>query len=388
MTAADRSSRISSNVEKETRTMKRAMRRLRVLPGITGATAAMLAMAVPGLAMAAPELDVALTHEPSSGLAAGGRITYAAEVSNVGTSYTSGDVTVKFELPSLPAGQGMNIVGVSDRYSAEFGSSFKTWECTIAGDAQSAECEGPELFEFGPFALPIGPGEGACQEFSEEELGEYYPCWMLINVEAESGLVPHTTVSPTAEVSGGGAASAATTEDETKTWKAWDITRFDSYVSDELGDPYNQAGGNPFEVEDTMFITAQNDGVGYSYPYPGEARVTSQTTRLMKDLITELPRASCSTRPSRTPAPRPTWPPATAPGIPRWGRSNSSARTASRSGSRSTTWPDPSAKPVREASASKSPGAISTSVSVAKPTMASPSRSKTSTRQSASLGRS
>ena len=205
---------------------------------------------------------------------------------NVGSTSANEPVKVKFNLPGLTPEAGMRIVSVSDRFAEEFG--IAAWDCEIAGDRQSVACTGPELAEYN-LPMPIGPGETACGKFSEEEIGSPLPCSILVNADAESRLRPYETIYPNAEITGGGDPTRDFTFDPTESWRDFDITKFDGFITDSLGDPYNQAGGNPFEATSELEITATNSGTGFTYDI-GEGTLLNQTpTRLPKSVGIDLP---------------------------------------------------------------------------------------------------
>jgi hypothetical protein len=201
--------------------------------------------------MAAPELDVSFDPVPSTGIAAGGKLKYETNVSNVGTEPTEGEpIVVDFEVP-----EGVEIVKAKDTTAVlfeEFGlGTIRLWECTVAEDRRSAGCEGiePSGELGGPF--PIFPGEVACAGV----LGEKCPIDLIL--EGDPGLAHQGTVGPvTVEVSGGGAAEPATASDSLTTWLAFDLIGFESATIDDEENPYTQAGGRPHEDVTTFSFPA------------------------------------------------------------------------------------------------------------------------------------
>ncbi|HEV7535658.1 MAG TPA: hypothetical protein VGP90_08500, partial [Acidimicrobiia bacterium] len=238
--------------------------KLTALLGALAVAMAMLAIAAPASALAAPVLDLELSHLPDSGLASGGHGIYAIRVSNTGTSGTTSPVTAKFE---VPAGSGLQITAVTDEINEKlFHGQVPFWDCTIAGDGLSVSCVGPEVEGF---QLPIGPGEEACQEFTEEELGEAFPCRILVTVAVDPDL-GRGLVTPSATACGGGASTCPTPADSatdpTPTWLPFDVVNFEASVIDEGSGPFTQAGGHPFEAINTIDFTRSFDGLGRAIP--------------------------------------------------------------------------------------------------------------------------
>ncbi len=256
--------------------MKSATRKVIALAGAILAMVAMMALAAPGSALADPVLEVAATHRPASGIASDGRAEYAIAVTNTGSTATSSLPSVTFEAPP-----GLQIVSTDDEIDRHFG--IPVWACSITPGGQSVTCDGTEAL--GP--LPIGPGTEACQEFTEEELGEFIPCRPLITVQADSGLGRGST-APTFSACGAGAAACATGTDPTATWLSFDIVDFDNAITDEAENPYTQAGGHPYQIvtpfEFTESLTTKEESPASDHK-EGEGIPSEQ----MKDAGVDLP---------------------------------------------------------------------------------------------------
>jgi hypothetical protein len=232
----------------------------RIFRSVLAAAAALagLSLAGPASAFAAPVLDITSTHQPKTvPVPAGTHAVYRIAVSNISdTDATSGNITVDFTAPP-----GLEVTRVSQE--KPFG--LEAWACSIAGDSQSASCEGPEIAEFA-FPLPIGPGEEACHA----EL--FNPCHILVTVQADSN-APSGPLTPTIEACGGGAAACATATDTTVDIVPFDfrISSFDGGVLQPNGDPATQAGSRP-DTASTGFslrtgIGAQEEEL--TYPLAG-----------------------------------------------------------------------------------------------------------------------
>jgi uncharacterized repeat protein (TIGR01451 family) len=244
-------------------------RRKGLLAGLVTVSAfAALIFAGPATALAAPVLAVSSTHNPSGSPAAvGTHAVYTVAVSNTGNAATSGNVTVDFAVPA-----GLEVTAVSDQAQKRYGTP--AWSCTIAPDAQSTSCEGPEL---SGTALPIGPGEEACEV-------EFITCRLFVTLRV--GLnTAFGPLTPTIEACGGGAAACATAPDGTLEVgpAGFRLTNFDGSVSKENGEPETQAGSHPFTAGTTFTLSSATDsggfnGEGETYPLGG-----------LRDASAELP---------------------------------------------------------------------------------------------------
>ena len=228
----------ASTAHKETETM-RAKRTLgRKLTGALAALAAALGMSAiagPAQALAAPVLDVSMSHVLKTGVPAGTYAKYEIVVSNTGDAFTGGVIDVEFTLPA-----GLKVTAATDEITDLFGFPFPiSWDCTIAGDAQSVSCSGIDPLGFFGGPLPIFPGQEAC-------VGIFpISCRILITVKADPG-APAGTLTPTVEACGGGAAACANDSDPTEIIPFdFSLASVDALVLDALGEPATQAGSHP-----------------------------------------------------------------------------------------------------------------------------------------------
>jgi hypothetical protein len=132
------------------------------------------------------------------------------------------------------------------------------WTCTVASSAQGFTCFRTHPEE----GLPAG--------------GEYGPLIVHVVVGAEAA----DSVTNVAAVSGGGAATA-TTSDVTAVTPAvpFGIRSFTTSVTESLGDPFTQAGGHPFAANATFGFNSTVSNLGNLIAAGGTA----------KDIETELP---------------------------------------------------------------------------------------------------
>lgn len=212
---------------------------------LTASAFAFLALAAP--ASAAPVLDVSSSHRPASNeVPAGSHAIYKLSISNTGTGATTGNVTVNFSVPA-----GLEVTDVS--FEQPFG--IAAWTCSMP-DSQSASCEGPEIAE-SALALPIGPGEVAC----EAELGS--PCRVIVTLKAGAN-TPPGTFHPTIEACGGGAASCVSIDDPLEVVPLdFHIADFDGHLQQQNGDPATQAASHPYaaKIEFRLSTAVTADGV-------------------------------------------------------------------------------------------------------------------------------
>jgi hypothetical protein len=224
---------------------------------LAAAIAALTLGAGPASALSAPVLDLSSTrffqtatgknapHIPTSDpVPAGTYAHYDIAVSNTGDEETSQAITVDFEVPP-----GVEIVEATDESAKlleEIGFP-PFWECSIAGDAQSAACTGldPNGLLGGPF--PIGPGEEACVGL----LG--ITCHLIFSLKVDAGASPGT-VHPGITACGGSVTTcpivAASPPDDPFDVIPFGfaIASFDGTVLKQNGDPATQAGTHPYTV--------------------------------------------------------------------------------------------------------------------------------------------
>jgi hypothetical protein len=222
------------------------------------ASFAALALAGPASAFGAPEpvLQVSSTHLPvSKPVPAGSYAKYTLAVSNAGTAATSGSVNLDFAVPT-----GLEVTSVS----VEDPVGLETWSCSVASDSLSASCEGPAVFGF--FPLPMAPGKEACQDFTEEELGEFVPCHIFVTLRAEPDATPGAA-HPTIEACGGGAAACASADDPIEIISpSFAITSLDGAALQENGDPATQAGSHPYSARTEFFVPTVVAPDGQEFP--------------------------------------------------------------------------------------------------------------------------
>jgi uncharacterized repeat protein (TIGR01451 family) len=233
---------------------------------LAASAVAALAVAAPAPALAAPVLGLGATRLPASDpVPAGSYLKYTLAVSNTGTSETSENVTVHFNVPA-----GLKITSVSFEKPLE----YEAWTCSTAPDSQSASCVGPEVELFPGFSLPlpIGPGEEACQA----ELGH---CRIFVVVKADPNATPGI-LHPSIEACGGGAAACATAPDDPIEIIPHDFTikSFDAAALEQNGDPDTQAGSHPYRAFTEFHIITARDSLGAELPIENT-----------QDTIVELP---------------------------------------------------------------------------------------------------
>jgi len=237
--------------------------RTKTVATLAGTALALLALAVPASALGAPVLDIGSSHYPTSyPVPAGTYAKYTLKVSNTGDAPTSANVNVDFAVPA-----GLEVAKVGDELE-QFG--FPAWSCSIAGNAQSVSCSGPEFFGS---PLEIGPGEEAC-------VGLFgVSCRLLVTVKADPNATPGT-VSPTIEACAGGAVSCASASDplEVGPPPSFEVAKFDGRVLKSNGDPATQAGAHPDTATTEFFANNFLGEKGWEF-----------TTEQLKDAIVKLP---------------------------------------------------------------------------------------------------
>jgi len=221
----------------------RAMWRTLRLTLLATTTLAVLALTGPDLALASPQLHLASSHAPNT-VPAGTYARYTLAVSNPGTSETTSNVSVNFSVPA-----GLEITSVS----SEKVSGLSAWNCSIAGDASSASCVGPEITSEFTLSMPIGPGKEACQAFGGT-------CHILVTVKAAPEASPGT-LHPSTAACGGGvttcpniAATAADDPVDIGPLAQFGLTSFDGQVLKANGDPATQAGSHPNTAGTEFFL--------------------------------------------------------------------------------------------------------------------------------------
>ena len=172
-----------------------------LLGALIGAVA-LLGLFAPASALAAPTLGLSSTHVPPS-VPAGTHAKYTVAVSNTSVADpTSGEIEVDFSVPA-----GLRVVSAADENEALFAGFglAPPWTCTIAGNALSVNCVGPEdtFFFFGGGPLPVGPGSEACTDTY------LVTCRIIVTVQADSS-APPGSLTPTITACGGAATSCPT----------------------------------------------------------------------------------------------------------------------------------------------------------------------------------
>jgi uncharacterized repeat protein (TIGR01451 family) len=224
------------------------------------AAMAMLAIAAPGVAGAAPVLDVKSSHYPPS-VPLGTTAKYTIVVSNSGDATSSAPITVDFTLPA-----GLKVATVSTELDPAFKAPL--WSCSVAPGSQSASCTGPSFF--GP--VPTGPGEEACVSFVAQS------CRIFVTATTEPGLQPGV-LTPSVNACGGGAAACANASDPTQIVPfEFGIADFDGGVFDSLGEPVTQAGSHPDTGSTDFSITTALTPGGEEFG-----------TQALKDAVVRIP---------------------------------------------------------------------------------------------------
>jgi len=199
-------------------------------------------------ASAAPALAVSSTHEPGS-LVPGGTSQYVITIKNIGDAATTEPVSVQFKLPT-----GLHATSVTDQFHKRIG--LAAWNCTIAADAQSVGCTGPEVIS----PLAIAPGEAAC-----ETIGQAFglpPCSIVVDVSAEAGLAPEALTS-TVEACGGGATACASANASTGIrLPGFGIESFTNGFFNQDGSPDAQAGSHPWAIKTSFSLNSRLEGNG------------------------------------------------------------------------------------------------------------------------------
>jgi hypothetical protein len=223
----------------------------RKIATLAAAALAALALAGPAQALGAPELEVSSSHKPEK-VPAGTFAKYTLKVSNKGSEETTEDpIDVHFAVPA-----GLTISSV-DSEVVFFG--FKAWTCSIAGNAQSVDCSGPNIGGF--FPLQTGPGQEAC-------LGIFgVTCHIIVLVKVDSTTSPGT-VTPSFEACGGGAAACFSGSDpfEVGPPPKFEVTSFDGQVLEEGGDPATEAGSHPFTAATQFSVSTAVGASGAEIP--------------------------------------------------------------------------------------------------------------------------
>jgi hypothetical protein len=227
-------------------------------------TAILLALIAPASALAAPVLQVGVSHvPPAAPVPAGTYAVYKIYVFNAGDAPTTEAVTAEFTAPA-----GLEVTAVSDEIEEGFG--IPVWDCAIAADSQAVSCTGPE-FEGVP--LSIGPGKEACVG----ELGE--PCSLLVTLKTDPNLPPGS-VNPTVQACGGGALACADGPDNPLLIVPLQLslTEFDGDFLTAGGAPEARAGAHPHIASTEFFLGTFIAGNGLEFAVDD-----------LKDSVVELP---------------------------------------------------------------------------------------------------
>jgi hypothetical protein len=246
--------------------MTRRNRSLKFIPaGLLLGLVGMLVLVAPASALAAPVLSVDASHTLS--VPANGYGSYQIAVSNSGDAPTTNEpITVTFNLPV-----GLKATKVKSESVNLGGFLFTPWACSLAPDGQSGSCTGPSFFGE---AVKIGAGQEAC-------VGPYgAACHIRVAVKAETG-PPSSTLIPTVQACGGGAALCANASDPTEVGGPqpdFHLTSFDGGAFDQLGEPDTQAGSRPYEASTEFFVSQKINADGEEF-----------TTEDLKDIVVDLP---------------------------------------------------------------------------------------------------
>ena len=225
--------------------------------------ALLIALSVSGLALtnsaqalAAPVLQVSVTHKPAR-VPAGTYATYTITVSNSGDTETTTPVDIRVEAPS-----GMSVTSVA---AEKYLGLFPLWSCALAPDSRIAECSGPEGLGT---QLPIAAGKEACMGFPG------IPCRIFATLKAEKTVTPGA-LAPSVEACGGGAASCALASDPTEIVPdRFQIESFDGSVLEQNGEPALRAGSHPFSASLSYSLNLAGTADGQVLPFGAQKDVT------------------------------------------------------------------------------------------------------------------
>src|ERR1019366_2943175 len=173
---------------------------------------------------------------------------------------TSGPVTVADHLP-----EGLVLEGKAGAHAV----SGTGWNGNLAGEGSCKVVSGGAGFTCAT-SKPLAPGES------------YPPITVQVRVSGEApvGSPPSGGVTNTAAVSGGGVATALTSDPTTIAPAVpFGIQSFTTSVTEALGNPFTQAGGHPFAANATFVFNYTVDNEG-GMQTPGGSP---------KDIETELP---------------------------------------------------------------------------------------------------
>ena len=240
----------------------------RLIGALIGA-AALLALAAPASALAAPVVEVESTHIPAGSVPVGTYAKFEFTARNTGDADTTGDVTVEFTVPT-----GLEVLEVRPETAEVFGPT-PLWICSTP-DTQTARCVGPD-FGFGH--VPIEPGKEACEEASLFEGFLFLPrCRFTVLVKVDEN-APQGTLTPTIHASGGGSVDFNSTAPiEIGPPPQFELTSFDGRVLDEHGDPATAAGSHPDSASTEFSLSTRLAGNG-----------AVDAVEQLKDAVVKLP---------------------------------------------------------------------------------------------------
>jgi uncharacterized repeat protein (TIGR01451 family) len=189
---------------------------------------------------AGPEFTVAITHTPNVFQRGDAGDSYTATITNSGDAATSGTITVADIVPA-----GFTVTGIGA------GSNFICPSVPDVADGAPLVCTS---------GAALSPGSGV----------------QAVTVAVSVGFDAPDTIGNTATVSGGGAASSASTSDTAPVVDRpiFGVPDFTARALDATGQDYVVAGGHPYEASSTFSFPMSSTG------YPVED---------VKDVFTELP---------------------------------------------------------------------------------------------------
>jgi hypothetical protein len=230
------------------------MRKLTLLTALSSA----LLFFAPATAAAAPALDVTATTMPGDGIPRESSGQYLIAISNTGDAPTVGALEVDLSLPP-----GLEATAVTDQVD-QYSNSPMVWDCSIAPDALSVSCAGPED---GGTSIAIDPGEEACE--GEGLTAKIDTCRIVVTVTPSEALFPGPAVTPTVEACGGGAPSCdqASLPTEILPPVIFDLTHFDGGVFDAAGEAQTQAASHPHSAFTHFNISTIVNRAGQPFPF-------------------------------------------------------------------------------------------------------------------------
>ncbi len=237
----------------------------RLLGTLIGA-AALLGLAGPASALAAPVVEVDSSHNPST-VPAGTYAKFEFTVKNTGDADTTGPTTVDFTVPA-----GLEVTGVESDTVVLFGPPTDLWSCSTP-DSQTASCVGPSADFLGPIPIESGKSE-ACDSYLILGAIPVSQCRFYVTVKADAN-TPAGTLVPTVHASGGGSVDFdGTAPIDVGPPPAFGFESFDGATLDRNGDPENLAGARPRTAKTSFLFDSSLDAKGGGYSN-GEVRKTA-----------------------------------------------------------------------------------------------------------------